>query len=100
MQIGKLYQIKNYFWLLYPSKDIAARSILHVARYGAGEIAALSKRFNCNVSCIDPSSIFFFIEEDLQEDGKYLKVLTTNGELGWIRYPEDKEWAKSIEEVA
>ena len=24
MKIGKLYQFKKYFWMLFPSKDIAA----------------------------------------------------------------------------
>ena len=113
MELGKLYQIKKYFWLLFPSKDIASEIIkvvrelmglsgastlgaAHDEDFAATAAAYWSKRFNCNVTYISENDIFCLIEED----GKYLKVLTTNGELGWIRYPEDKEWAKSIKEVA
>ena len=45
---------------------------------------------------ISPNSIFCFLEED----GKFLKVLSTNGELGWIIYPKDEAWNKGcIEEL-
>ena len=111
--------------LLYPTKDIAAEAVelpllvavaTHLlplddvgssagtAATRTGPDAALlaaiaSRHFNCNVSFVSPNDIFCLI--DLEEDGKYLKVLTTTGELGWIIYDEDQGlWAKgSIEEV-
>ena len=96
---GKLYQIKQYFWLLYPSKDIAiaaAELYLAAAAVAAGAADYWSIYFNCNVTYISPKDIFCLIEKD----GKYLKVLTTNGELGWIKYPQGQEWTKGcIEEV-
>ena len=101
MQVGKLYQVKQYFWLLYPSKEIAAHAAaLRFADLtaAAGPVAAdyWSIYFNCNVTYISPKDIFCLIEKD----GKYLKVLTTNGELGWIKYPQGQEWTKGcIEEV-
>ena len=61
MNIGKLYQVKNLYWMIYPSKDV-------------------SKYFNCNVSYISPNSIFVFLEKD----EKVIKILSTNGEVGWI----------------
>jgi len=96
MNIGKLYENKKYFLLLCPSKDIAVAAAyafddapIHASDYW-------SKRFNCNVSYIAPKGIFCL----LKKDGKYCKVLTTNGELGWIKYPENKDWTKGcIEEV-
>ena len=98
MNIGKLYQVKKYYWLLYPSKEIAgdfAAATRHCAA-AADTAAFLSERYKCNVLYIPENSIFCFLEQD----GKYLKVLTSTGEIGWIRYPQDKEWTKgSIEEV-
>ena len=104
MNSGKLHQIKKCYWLLYPSKDIASDNTLAVSpRLGMTAAvvcertaADLSKEFNCNVSYISENSIFCLLEED----GQYLKVLTSNGELGWIIYQEDSKWTKGcIEEV-
>jgi hypothetical protein len=86
MKIGKLYQANKYFWFLYPSKDSAAASDgpAHAARHasGADTIAAIySKRCNCNVSYVFPNSIFCCLEQDEE----YIKILTINGEAGWIR---------------
>ena len=89
MNIGKLYQAKNYYWFLYPSKyKVAARL---AARPAAGDAAAAiaaaaaaaayySTYFNCNVSYIFPNNIFCLLEKD----GEFIKILTTNGEVGWI----------------
>jgi len=117
MNIGKLYQVKKYYWFLYPSKDVAA----HVATLRdpdfnvADSFAAIpttapiatavvataatarycSKYFNCNVnvSYISPKSIFVFLEQD----EKVIKVLTTNGEVGWIYLAE--LYKNDIEEI-
>ena len=123
LNVGKLYQIKKYFWLLYPSKDIAAAAdddARSMARtYGDAEsvvlpllsvwlaavwtdelaafnVAFYSKKFKCNVTYIPENGIFCLLEQD----GKYLKVLAKSGEVGWIVYPENDEWTKgTIEEV-
>jgi len=96
MNIGKLYQINKYYWLLYPSKDIAAVAApgAATAADSADSAAAVySKRFNCNVSYISSNSIFCLLEQD----GKFMKILTTNGEVGWIVLAD---WCKNdIEEV-
>ena len=96
MNIGKLYQVKKYFWFLYPSKEIAVAATFSstaIATGAAAEAACLSKHFKCNVSYIEPNSVFCLLEKD----GKYYKVLTTNGELGWIYITV---WCKDdIEEV-
>ena len=106
MNVGKLYQVKKYYWFLYPSKDIAVASVF---RGGGGGYAAAasfvcalaapdyaanySKYFNCNVSYISPNSIFCLLEKD----GEFIRILTTNGEVGWI-YLTD--WCKNdIKEV-
>ena len=104
MNIGKLYQIKKYFWLLYPSKEtVEAASAAAFAKVAAQSIGGgvewsdyLSQEFNCNVTFIPPNSIFCLLEED----GNFLKILSTNGELGWMVYPRKEQWTKGcIEEV-
>ena len=97
MQIGKLYQINKYYWFLYPSKEIAATAVAHTFDEGDGAAAAayLSKRFNCNVSHIEPNSIFVLLDQY----GEYYKVLTTNGELGWIALADWYERRRYIGEV-
>ena len=98
MKIGKLYEIKKEFWMLYPSKDIAAALLfasLDTPRPVAASTTAAyySKKYNCNVSYISPNSIFVFLEQD----GYCCKILSTNGELGWINLAD---WCKAdIEEV-
>ena len=107
MNVGKLYQVKKYYWFLYPSKDVAAHAaslrdpdfdVTHAfaaiattdpataAAATAATARYCSKYFNCNVnvSYISPKSIFVFLEQD----EKVIKVLTTNGEVGWIYLTE------------
>ena len=99
MNVGKLYQVKKYFWLFYPSKEIAAdtdHSFTTMEAIGEELVEYWSKKFNCNVSYFSPTSMFMLLEKD----EKYCKVLTTNGKLGWIVYPENEDWCKDdIEEV-
>jgi hypothetical protein len=99
MNIGSLYQLKKYYWLLYPSMNLAAVGAARAppaAANAASAAAYWSKRLNCNVSYIAKNSIFMLLEQD----GEYCRVLTTNGELGWIIYPENEEWIEGcIEEM-
>ena len=84
--IGKMYQVKKWYWLLFPNKTLTSPS--HAGSGGAGISAALvdataayySKEYNCNVSYVFPNSIFCLLEKD----GIYYKVITANGELGWF----------------
>jgi len=97
MNIGKLYKNNGRFWFLYPSKDIAvtaATATRPAATTYADDVAAyLSKHFKCNVSYIKPNSVFCLLEKD----GEFIKVLSTNGEVGWIILDD---WCKNyIEEV-
>ena len=98
MKIGALYQTKELYWFLYPLKKIATRCAdTHAASFAAADAADVadywSNRLKCNVSYIEPNSIFCLLEKD----GKLIKVLSTNGELGWINFAD---WYKDdIEEV-
>ena len=96
MQVGKLYQVKQYFWYLYPSKDIAAAAAAAAASEAAAANAAyFSKHFKCNVTYLSPETILFPVEID----GRHMKIVSGEG-VGWIIYPENDEWTKgTIEEV-
>jgi hypothetical protein len=88
MKIGKLYQVKEYFWFLYPSKDIATAAAAVIAA------AYWSKQYNCEVTYFSPDSYIVFLEEDT----KFKKVLTSTGKLGWVWF--DESYNHCFEEVS
>ena len=101
MNIGSLYQVKKYFWLLFPIKEIVistvvedARDVVSVHALGAADYAAwYSRKYNCNVTWFRPESFVFC----LKEDGDYKKVLTSEGLIGWIWVGEENN--ECFEEV-
>ena len=86
MKIGSLYQIKNYYWMLYPSKDTASAAVAVATVPPAAAAVApagavyWSKRLECNVSYMSPNSLFMLLEHT----GKFCKILSTEGMVGWI----------------
>ena len=91
MNIGSLYKVKKYFWLLFPLLETAAeaaRSTADVAsarRHAAADTAWYSKFYNCEVTYFSLDSIVVFLEED----GVFKKVLTTDGKIGWTWFNEN-----------
>ena len=88
MNIGSLYTVKKYFWLLFPTKEIATDAAPTVAAGSASSVIAAaywSKQYNCEVTYFSPESFIVF----LQEDGKLKKVLTSDGRIGWTWFDED-----------
>jgi hypothetical protein len=94
MSIGSLYRVKKWFWLLFPTKEIAdavhsaavqdaapAAYAVHSAAYAAW----YSTRFNCEVTYFSLDSYIVFLEED----GIYKKVLTSDGLIGWTWFTEN-----------
>ena len=101
MNVGKLFQAKKLYWLLYPSEDIATvTTAVHQVATAVSVASGWCKELNCNVSYISPKSMFMLLERQTSvygQDGYCCKILSTNGELGWI-YLSD--WCKDdIEEV-
>ena len=91
MNIGSLYQVKKYFWLLFPTKEIISSS-------GAGDSAAAaaawySRKYNCNVTYFSHDTFVVFLEED----GNLKKFLTSEGLIGWTQV--NKAWLGCFEEV-
>ena len=98
MNIGSLYKVKKYFWLLYPTKETVAVAAPHgVAaphRRAPDEYASYwSKSFNCEGTYFSPDSYIVFLEED----GVFKKVLTSDGKIGWIWFT--KNYNDCFEEV-
>ena len=88
MNIGSLYQVKKYFWLLFPTKEIISSSVTAAAvttttaaaAAAAGTFAAwYSRKYNCNVTYFSHDTFVVFLEED----GKFKKFLTSEGLIGW-----------------
>ena len=95
MNIGNLYKANRRFWLVYPSRDIPPNSRGASILPHEAEAVFYSKRLS-NGSYISPNSIFVLLDQD----GEFIKILSTNGELGWIIYPENEDWCKDyIKEV-
>lgn len=84
-KIGNMYQVKKWYWLLFPNKTLPSPS--HAGSFDAGISAALvdataafwSKQYNCNITYLSPNDILVLLETD----GNLKKVLSTNGDIGW-----------------
>jgi len=97
MEIGKLYSAKKWQWLILPEKELYKK--LTDAYYPGFpaidfSVNADSNKLNCKVTYLEPNNIFVCL-------GQYSrfckKILTTNGELGWIIFSESCK--EDIEEV-
>ena len=87
MKIGSLYTVKKFCWLLFPTKETAADNASRTDTPFPDRITAAgadywSRVYNCEVT--SPESFIVFLEED----GKYKKVLTSDGRIGWTWFIE------------
>ena len=98
LQLGKMYCMKQYFRLLFPTKELlVAYDVLNdvlvrrAGREGAGAAHALATRlsehYNCNVSFVEPNTCVVLLEVD--EDEPCYKLLDSNGNIGWIYCCDD-----------
>jgi len=103
MNIGSLYTVKKYYWLLFSTKAAAAETGAIVtlgirpsasAALGAAVAAAYwSRQLNCEVTYFSQEMLIVFLEEE----GKYKKVLTSDGRIGWTWFIES--YNECFEEV-
>lgn len=105
MLIGKLYKSKCYFWMLFPSLDVAKIGWSVQATYESYKTHARmeselwSKKLKANVSYIEPNTTFLLLEHD---ENPYLKrILAGDGSVGWIVLDEYlvKDNVKCFEEL-
>ena len=101
MQLGKMYLVKELFWFLYPTKELATEGRAKAAVVGtaklvvggvAGRWAAtnaklLSERYKCNVFVVEENTCVVLLEVD--EDERCYKLLDSNGYIGWIYCCDD-----------
>ena len=94
MNIGSLYTVKTFYWLLFPTKE-TVRTVDRLARTATAAAAAAywSRQLKCEVTYFSQDSIIVFLEED----GKYKKVLTSDGRIGWTWC--DESYNDCFEEV-
>ena len=98
MNNGALYVVKKWFWLLFPTKEtadaMANDDILDSAAVSTGTFASWwSKTLNSETYFFSPDSIVVFLEED----GKFKRVLTSDGRIGWTWFIESYNYC--FEEV-
>ena len=89
MNIGSLYAVKQWFWLLFPTKETATAAAAEATApadpYFTTDASTdayadyWSKQYNCEVNYFSPETLIVFLEED----GKYKKFLTSDGRIGW-----------------
>lgn len=87
-QIGSLYQVKNYQWLIFPTKELAeAEKEGPKSSASSVQWAKLySKKWNLNVFVLYKHDLFVLLEVD----GAIKKLLTHKGEIGWIWFLENQ----------
>jgi len=101
MNIGSLYHIKKYSWLLFPSKETVHKRVHSWASINDHHLIDdavdyWSRQLKCNLSCVTEKSMFLLLEQD----GNLCKILSTEGNIGWIIYPENEGWTNGcIKEV-
>jgi len=89
MEVGKLYKTKKLYWFLYRSQDTVDISLASPAEVAQFVRASRSP----NLPFIPPNSLFVLLEKKQ----KYCKVLSHEGNIGWIYLAE---WCKNdIEEL-
>ena len=109
MNVGSLYKVKKYFWLIFPTKEIATDATRRLARnpflifdflpvaatavVAASYVNYCSRQCNREVTYFSPDSIVVFLEND----GELKKVLTSEGRIGWTGF--DESYNKCFEEL-
>lgn len=91
-EVGKLYEVKKWFWFLAPSLDTCRRlKVVTNVEFGftnvdgqlnADDAARLwSRSLNCEISIISEKSFVVVLEKTTSAE---LKVLTGDGRVGWL----------------
>ncbi len=95
--MSQYYQVKSYFWLVFPSKEKAAssgigidsdRSVAITREVMTDSVKWWSKALDCQVTYISPNSCFTVIELD----GKFTRVI--GEQVGWIIADVREDWVR------
>ena len=80
LQLGKMYLVKEFFWFLFPTKELAVWAGRREKVAAAQAAKVLSEDYNCNVFVVEENTCFVLLEVD----DDYYKLLDSNGNIGWI----------------
>lgn len=81
IQIGELYLVRQFYWLMFPAKELSKISSAFSDRGDAKNRAVnVSKSCNCNVTILDQGNYFVLLEAD----DNFYKILDCNGNIGWF----------------
>ena len=90
MQLGKMYLVKDLFWLLFPTKEVAGdlmamgwdSPLEATVEKGQAyqEADYISEHMCCDVAVVEENTCFVLLEQD----EKLFKLLDCNGNIGWI----------------
>lgn len=113
MKIGKLYKMNNFIWSLFPTKKVAEKEcfqfpivgypipcpINHVDGLGRNsetisKTVAKNQSINLNCNVVATNNTTFLL---LEEDGMFLKILSSDNQVGWIIAP--KVYQNNFEEI-
>ena len=95
VKVGKFYKVKDSPLFLYSTKDAALLTIYDGMTMDDGRIL-WSRQYKTHISVLVKNSAFRILEKDQN----CLKIVTNNGEVGWVISPYNEAWKKSwIEEV-
>lgn len=94
--LGSLYKVKHFYWIACATKEAAYQTLSshtgtvwrEIADYAWAASVALSKQLNVKTYYLSPNDLLVF----LGNEGNYMKVLSANGEIGWIYYPDEPAW--------
>lgn len=92
MKIGSLYLAKSWYWLLFPSKEVAFITSLKLHCLDASAVDRnpvqhadyYGKIYNCEIVVFSPNEYIVILEED----ENFKKILTLEGKIGWIWFGE------------
>lgn len=82
MEVGKLYKVSGGFFFVYPSCNLSytGAQITRSSEEAIRISSWYSRAYDCNVTYISPDEYFVL----LQIDGFQYRILSGNGEMGWI----------------
>jgi len=95
---GKLYRIhEEFYWLVFPTLEMAlmAEGPEHTGGHALNQASFYGQRLKCHVQILEPEDIFCCLEQH----GATIKLLSANGEVGWIYFPPENAWKDSITEL-
>lgn len=94
LKTGHLYKINKFFWLLYPTKEVALAVEVAMDSSAAAVDSAfsavmwsshLSTKLSCNISFLNEGDSPLVVKVS----GRQVKVINQEGLAGWINFPAD-----------